>query len=285
MCSMSSDHYRFEEIADGAWAAIALQAGAGVGNAGISRLDDGSSLVVDSGFTPAGARDLRAAAEELTGPVGRLVITHADFDHYGGTAAFADVPILASEPTRAAIAENGPGRVAGLQAQLENERAEMKERDAPDWEWEQLDRITAQLPFDVALPTETYEGEHDLGGAVVIDCGAAHTVSDAVVWLPGVRVLFTGDLVTPGNHSNLTRGHPPDNWLRALDRMAELEPEHVLGGHGPVAGPEAIADTRSYVETVVALAAAPGDHVVPVEFADWEFPEGFQSNVEALRTR
>ena len=281
---MQSDHYSFEHIADGAWAALALQAGGGVGNATIADLG-GRSLVVDCGFTPGAARDLRSAAEELAGPVERLVITHGDFDHYGGSAAFADRPILATEATRGVIAENGPARAAGLQAQLADELAEMRERNAPAWEWEQIDRIAAQLPFDIALPTETYEGERDLGGAVVIDCGAAHTASDAVVWLPSARVLFAGDLVTPGNHANLTRGHPPENWLRALDRMAALRPGHVFGGHGPVAGPEAIADTRSYIETLLDLAAVEGDPEIPAEFADWAFPEGFQQNLAALRAR
>ena len=281
---MQSDHYSFEQIADGAWAAIALQAGGGVGNAGIVDLG-GRSLVVDCGFTPGGGGDLRAAAEELAGPVARLVITHGDFDHYGGGAAFTDLPILTTEATRAAIAGNGPARAAGLQAQLEDELAEMKERNAPAWEWEQIDRIATQLPFDIVPPTETYEDERDLGAADVIDCGAAHTASDAIVWLPDAGVLFAGDLVTPGNHANLTRGHPPENWLRALDRMEALRAEHVVGGHGPVAGPESIADTRSYIEMLLDVAAIEGDPEIPAEFADWAFPEGFQQNLEALRAR
>jgi cyclase len=281
---MQSDHYSFEHVADEAWAAIALQAGGGVGNALIADLG-GRSLVVDCGFTPGAARDLRAAAEDSAGPVERLVITHGDFDHYGGGAAFADLPILTTEATRAAIAENGPARAAGLQAQLADELAEMNERNAPAWEWEQIDRIAAQLPFDIALPTETYEGERHLGGAVVIDCGAAHTASDAIVWLPSARVLFAGDLVTPGNHANLTRGHPPENWLHALDRMEALRAEHVCGGHGPVAGPEAIDATRSYIETLLDLATIEGDPEIPAEFADWSFPEGFEQNLAALRAR
>jgi hypothetical protein len=31
-----SDHYRFEQVGDSAWAAIATEAGAAVGNAGIA---------------------------------------------------------------------------------------------------------------------------------------------------------------------------------------------------------------------------------------------------------
>lgn len=281
---MTSDHYRFEELADGAWAALATESGAAVSNGLIADLG-GRSLVVDAGFTPGAARDLRTAAEELAGPVERLVITHGDFDHYGGTVAFADLPILTTEATRAAIAENGPGRIAGLEAEMDSYLTELDENDAPEWEREQARRITAELPFELALPTEIYEGERDLGGALVIECGAAHTASDAVVWLPGPRVLFAGDLVTVGNHLNLTRGHPPENWLAALDGFEALRPEHVLGGHGPPSGPEAIGDFRGYVESVLALAAEPGDPEVPAAYADWAFPEGFEQNIAALRSR
>ena len=133
---MISDHYRFEQIAPHAWAAVAVDSGAGVGNAGIADLG-GRALVVDCGFTPGAARDLRAAAEELAAPAERLFITHADFDHYGGAQAFADVPILAAETTAATIAEAGPGRVAGMQEEMETYLAELEEQDAPQWEREQ----------------------------------------------------------------------------------------------------------------------------------------------------
>jgi len=283
---MTSDHYRFEQVADGAWAAIALEAGAAVGNAGFARLDDGTSLVVDCGFTPAAARDLRAAAEELAGPAGRLVVTHGDLDHYGGADAFADVPILASETTAATIAENGPGRIAGLQAEMDAYLAELEQQGAPDWELEQGRRIAAEIPtMRLAPPSETFTGERNLGAARAIECGAAHTASDAVVWLPGPRVLFAGDLVGVDNHLNLTRGHLPEAWLAILDRLLALGPECVVGGHGPPAGPEAIETCRAYIETLLALAAEPGDHGMPAEYADWGFPDGFQQNIAALRGR
>jgi cyclase len=119
----------------------------------------------------------------------------------------------------------------------------------------------------------------------VLECGAAHTASDSVVWIPAGRVLFTGDLVGVSSHLNLTRGFPPASWLEILDRLAALEPEHVVPGHGEPAGPEALEKARRYIQTVVELAAVPGDHEVPAEFAGWEFAEGFQGNLEALRTR
>ena len=83
----------------------------------------------------------------------------------------------------------------------------------------------------------------------------------------------------------LTRGHPPENWLTSLDRLAALEPEHVVPGHGPPAGAESLTNVRRYIETILELAATPGDHEVPPEYSGWSFAEGFQQNIEALRAR
>jgi cyclase len=282
---MTSDHYRFEQLTPHAWAAVAVDSGAGVGNAGIVDLG-GRSLIVDCGFTPGAARDLRAAAEQLAGSVEWLFVTHADFDHYGGAYAFADVPILAAETTAATIREVGPGRVTEMKKEMETYLAELEEQDAPEWEREQGRRIVAEIPgLELALPTETFTAELELGGATAIECGAAHTASDSVVWLPADRVLFAGDLVGVGSHLNLTRGHPPENWLAIIDRLAALEPEHVVPGHGPPGGPESLVAVRAYIETVVDLAATPGDHELPAEYADWTFAEGFAQNIEALRAR
>ena len=281
---MMSDHYRFEELADGAWAGVALDAGAAVGNAGFARLGH-RSIVVDCGFTPAAGRDLRAAAEQLAGPVERLVITHADFDHYGGAQAFAGVPILSAEPTQKGVADRGPGRIAEMREQMTGYLAELEAQEAPEWELEQGRRIVAEVPALVLTPpTETFAGERHLGGATAIQCGAAHTDDDSVVFLTEQRVLYAGDLLGVGSHLNLTRGDP-ENWLRILDRLEALEPVRCLAGHGPPAGPEAITTAREYIETMLDLAARPGDHDVPSAYADWSFPQCFEGNLDALRAR
>jgi glyoxylase-like metal-dependent hydrolase (beta-lactamase superfamily II) len=279
---LESPHFTLEQVEEHAWAAVATPSGGAVGNAGFADLG-GRALVVDAFFTPSAAIDLRSAAEQLVGPIDRVVITHGDFDHYGGLPAFENVPVVAAQTTRETIAAAGPGRIESLRAEGGSYLADLERKGAPAWEVEQARVVLADLPrLQVIVPTEGFTAELELGGGRVLECGAGHTNSDSVVWLPEERVLFAGDLVVVDAHPNLTRGDP-SNWLRTLDRLMELHPAAVVPGHGPPGGEESLATVRRYVETLLRLAAEPEDPVLPAEWAGWQFREGFEANVFALR--
>ena len=62
----TSSRFHLERIGEGVWAAIVERGTGAWGNAGIVALGNGT-LVFDTFLTPAAARDLRAAAELLTG--------------------------------------------------------------------------------------------------------------------------------------------------------------------------------------------------------------------------
>jgi glyoxylase-like metal-dependent hydrolase (beta-lactamase superfamily II) len=116
----------------------------------------------------------------------------------------------------------------------------------------------AELLSDVELipPDITYSGESaviDLGGvlAELIAIGPAHTRGDQVVFLPRERVLFAGDLV----EDRFLPIFPDEDaigprWLEALDRLEQLEPAVVVGGHGEVGDVGMIAALRDYLLTV-----------------------------------
>ena len=119
--------------------------------------------------------------------------------------------------------------------------------------------------------------------------GPAHTAGDIVVYLPGDRVLFTGDILfnecTPiGWEGTFT------NWIAALERLATLEPAVVVPGHGPLGDAEDLLALRDYLAYVydearahfeaghTTLQAAKAIDLGP--WLDWEEPErlAFQIN-------
>jgi cyclase len=65
------------------------------------------------------------------------------------------------------------------------------------------------------------------------------------VWLPEERVLFAGDVVLPGCTPFVLMGSVAGS-LATLELMRKLEPRTVVGGHGPVSGPEALTQTEEY---------------------------------------
>lgn len=77
----NSRHFRLEQSADGVYAAVHIDGGAAMSNAGIIDLGD-RTLVFDAFFTPQAAEDLRSAAEEITGrPVDATISSHYHSDH------------------------------------------------------------------------------------------------------------------------------------------------------------------------------------------------------------
>lgn len=65
------------------------------------------------------------------------------------------------------------------------------------------------------------------------ELGPAHTVGDAVAFLPEHRVLFSGDLLTRGIVKVVWSGSIP-NWIVALERIRAFGAKIVVPGHGPV---------------------------------------------------
>jgi len=80
----------------------------GVANAYVVREGDGSLTLVDTMFRGSGAA-IRAACAPL-GPVARIVVTHAHWDHAGAVDEVADgVPVFAGDATILSGAVPAPG--------------------------------------------------------------------------------------------------------------------------------------------------------------------------------
>ena len=270
---MTEPHFRLEPVAEGAWAAIALPDRGAVGNAGLVDLG-GRTLVFDTFFTPAAARDLLAAARELgLPPVEVVVNSHWHGDHVRGNQVFEDAAIVATRATCELVATRGQESLAGLRQQLESAE------DVPD------ELVEAVAEIEQRLPDDLFDERRDLGRAELVTYGGGHTASDAFLHLPAERVLFAADLVVVHSHPWMGHGDP-DQWPRILERMRELDVDVLVPGHGPVGGRDDVDAMLGYLDEAVTAAREHGASApVPERYRDWDFADGWARNLDFLAGR
>jgi glyoxylase-like metal-dependent hydrolase (beta-lactamase superfamily II) len=147
--------------------------------------------------------------------------------------------------------------------------------------------------IELRLPTTLFDDRYvlDLAGTEVhlIYVGPAHQVGDVIVHVPSEGVLFTGDLLF--NQST------PMGWVGsyqqffdALDRIAELNPQTIVPGHGPVCGIDAVTDEQAYFHHVFDESRRcfdeglspkqAAEHIDLGPYADWKAPTRLVINVE-----
>lgn len=183
------------------------------------------ALVVDTGMHAEHGAAFAAAIRELTGLPWSVVITHAHFDHFLGTSAFADT---------------APGE---LTVYAHPGCAEAMRDRAPVVEWarryrERGEARTAELIERARVVAPTHEvadrARIDLGGreVVLLHPGPGHTDHDLAVHVPDAGVVFAGDLVEQGAPPSVGPDAHPARWPGALDVLLALRPSVVVPGHG-----------------------------------------------------
>jgi cyclase len=235
-------------------------------------------LVVDTHASPSAARAMIRNVRALTSlPVRTIVNTHWHGDHVYGNSAYADsfpdVRIIAH--ASAADMMRGPGA-----ARLHEEMIELEASISERARWlasgtgpagESLDAAArarverslrlarAQLEelraLELQPPTEVVEDSLtlDIGGREVrlYYAGPAHTPGDLLVWLPAERILAVGDLLEEG--LPYAGESYPAGWLRALNRIVELDPAIIVPSHGGVQRDRTLLDAqRTLFRDVVA---------------------------------
>ena len=306
-----SRHFRIEQMDDGVYAAIHIDGGAAIGNAGIVDLGD-RTLVYDSLFTPQAAEDLRAAAEALFDrPIDMVIDSHWHNDHIWGNQVFdADTHLIATEETRRMYIETrGHGAydefMAAAEANLETTKAQLeaaqderKRRETKMWvDYHQavvdskpiLQHRPPNLTFDRRL---LFHGTERSAELIPFENG--HTESDVVLWLPQEGIAFMSDLLFIGHMPYLGGGNP-ESLLHALEAVSELAPRLLLPGHGPVGTAESLSVLAQYVRTLDGLARQMvedgeleetiDEMAVPEPYADWLLAAFFPVNMHSLYQR
>ena len=234
-----------EDVGRGVFAWMQPDGSWGYSNAGL--ITDGDEcLLVDTLFDLALTREMLLAMRDAT-PAARLidalVNTHANGDHTFGNQLVKEARIIASRSSAEEMEEVTPAVLAGM----------MHMADQMGSAGDYLKRIFGAFTFDgidSTLPTHTFEGEmtHTVGDKPIqlIEVGPAHTRGDVIVHDPVDGVVFTGDILFIDGTPLMWEG-PVENWIRACDRIIELEPKVIVPGHGPLTDVAGVRGVQRYL--------------------------------------
>lgn len=286
---MNYTNFNVKTLVPGVYALIASSNGAAGSNSGIIDLGD-HTIVFDTTSTLSAARELMRVSQELTGRTPKYVInSHSHPDHIHGNVVFNETSVLiSSSVTRDEIARDGVQGMVNMhndlttqvnlfREQITSEMDELK-RTKLEGIIQFLDGIVQGYPTpeDLRIPNLTYNHRLEFHGsersAQLLSFGGAHSVCDAVLWLPGDKILFAADVV--GN-SILCTGYP-ENWWTILDKLEALHAELVVPGHGHVwSKNEGFEATRRHLHFMFGFAQQAMRFDDPIHFAEnIPIPEG-----------
>ena len=196
-------------------------------------VDDGSTLLIDSGLASRISELSDAIFRTTMRPVTRLVNTHWHFDHTGGNTYFGSsgVTIIAQENVKKELSSAEDVPFIGL-------------RDG-------------HYPPQ-ALPGLTYQGSltlHQGSRRLTLEnYGAAHTDGDTVIYISPANVVVVGDIFS--NHFypiiDLSSRGSIDGLIHSIDQILVQTDEQtkIVPGHGPVTTRANLQDYRDMLVQV-----------------------------------
>ncbi|HKS49727.1 MAG TPA: MBL fold metallo-hydrolase [Amycolatopsis sp.] len=213
-----NDAAELRELTPGVWAWEQQDGTWWVNNAGVIGGTDGL-ILVDTCATEARTRRFLAAAEQASGgaPIRMAVNTHQHGDHTYGNSLLPDSTILIGHENMR----------EGLRTDPIIDGCPPFWSPVPDW-----GRVHRRVP-SVSLQSDLVLHTGDRRVELRHPGHPAHTTGDVVAWLPGERVLFSGDLLFHGLTPLIFMGSL-EGALRSLDWLNNFGAERIVPGHGPV---------------------------------------------------
>lgn len=231
----------------------------GFGGNAMLVMGKGAGLLSDAKNAPYG-QQLRRECEAAAGQILALVNTHHHADHTGGNHAFTkDIEVIAHD--------NASPRIRG---QSNRYLSQMKEglKELAESKSKAADKVRADLDLflkhmadvkpAIFVPTATFSTDRtlDVGGVKVVlkHLGKGHTDNDAVVHLPDLNVLHTGDLLFHKVYPYIDSdgGGNTKAWQETLTKVIALcdEKTKIVPGHGELCDKKALADQIEYFNTM-----------------------------------
>ena len=166
-----------------------------------------------------------------------VYVTHGHVDHYYGVHQ-----ILESFPNARAI--SNPESAARAREDSSPERVQSQ--------WNVM--FPGQMDQNPTSP-EPFDADHlDLEGHRIqfIQTGFTDTQDSSAIWVPDLRLVVAGDAAYNNIHqwTAETTAESREEWARAAEELAKLNPVHVVAGHkdpGRDDSPQILAETAQYL--------------------------------------
>jgi cyclase len=193
-------------------------------------------LVVDANF-PWAAKQIASQIKSTThGPVRYVFDTHWHNDHTFGNCIYTDsgAVVVSTRECADELASRGPASWNGWNDSAHPLKEYHLEQPAISF--------SDRMIFDDG--TERVE---------LVRVLPSHSKGDAVAYLPGHKILITGDLVVNwgfGNNNGDTGGNP-ENWIQVLDELLTWDVKTVVPGHGPPVDLAKMRAQRDYLQDIL----------------------------------
>jgi glyoxylase-like metal-dependent hydrolase (beta-lactamase superfamily II) len=195
---------------------------------------DEGVVLIDSGGSYLGAAEIDKVIKQVTDKPVKIVINSGGQDHrWLGNGYF----------------KKQGARIIASKAAVEDQRARLQDQMF------MLGNLIGEKGLEgteAVQADETFDESKDfiLGGInfELTKVGIAHTPGDVLVWLPGHKVMFSGDVVYIGRMLGVQSHSNARNWIEAFNTMASYGPKFIVPGHGPATDlATAKADTLDYL--------------------------------------
>ncbi|MGY1812346.1 MBL fold metallo-hydrolase [Blastococcus sp. SYSU D00820] len=219
-----------QEVAEGVFAYLQPDGSWWINNTGFVVGSQGVVSIDGSSTRRRTEAYLERISSVTAAPVRTVVNTHHHGDHTHGNYLFTDATVVAHELCRTEMLATGL---------------------PPDGVWDPVDWGDLRVrPPELTYRTGITIWADDTELQVSHVGTPAHTTNDSVVWLPGPRVLFAGDLLFNGGTPFVLMGSVAGT-IEVLDSVVRAFPADVIvPGHGQPCGPELIDDVIDYLRLV-----------------------------------
>jgi glyoxylase-like metal-dependent hydrolase (beta-lactamase superfamily II) len=235
------------EVGPGLWAWLQPSGTWGRSNAGLIS-DGGESLLIDTLFDVALTREMLDAMAPVVddAPIGTVLLTHGDGDHWWGTELLPAARIYATSEAIAEMREVPPAVVRGmLAAELPPALRTYVDAAFGPYQFDGIDPRVADEAVDA--PRTFRVGAIE---AEFVPVGPAHTGGDAIVHVREHGVVYAGDVLFVDN-TPITWSGPVRSWIDACDRLLALDADVYVPGHGPVTDADGVRAVRDYFAFVL----------------------------------